>query len=261
MKTSSTMGRTTPLHGIDMYYEVRGEGEPLVLLHGFTGSGGDWVHVFDLDALSREYQVIVPDLRGHGRSTNPSQVFSHRQCALDLSVLLDELGIERCKAVGLSLGGNTLLHLATRQPARVEAMVVVSSPSYFPQQAREIMGALTVESRTEEEWRIMRERHKHGDEQIRALWRQASAFKDSYDDMNFTPPYLSTITARTLVVSGDRDPLYPVEIFVEMYRAIPRSSLWVVPNGGHGPIFGEEREPFVRTALAFLRGEQRPHVG
>jgi pimeloyl-ACP methyl ester carboxylesterase len=100
----------------------------------------------------------------------------------------------------------------------------------------------------------MRERHKLGDDQIRALWRNAHAFKDSYDDMNFTPPYLSTIQARTLLVAGDRDPLYPVDIFVEMYRAIPRSALWVLPNGGHGPIFGEARDAFVRTALAFLRG-------
>lgn len=112
---------------------------------------------------------------------------------------------------------------------------------------------MTVESRTEEEWRVVRERHKLGDDQIRALWRQGNAFKDSYDDMNFTPSYLSTIKARTLIVSGDRDPLYPVEIFVEMYRAIPGSRLWIVPNGGHGPVYGEAREAFVKTALAFLR--------
>jgi pimeloyl-ACP methyl ester carboxylesterase len=71
--------------------------------------------------------------------------------------------------------------------------------------------------------------------------------------MNFTPPYLSTIKARTLIVSGDRDPLYPVEIFVEMYRAIPRSQLWIAPNGGHMPVFGAARAEFVRTALEFLR--------
>ena len=101
----------------------------------------------------------------------------------------------------------------------------------------------------------MRQWHKQGDEQIRAIWRQANGFKDSYDDMNFTPPYLSTITARTLIVHGDRDPLYPVNLATEMYTAIPRSYLWVVPNGGHGPIFGELAEPFVETALAFLCGE------
>jgi pimeloyl-ACP methyl ester carboxylesterase len=78
--------------------------------------------------------------------------------------------------------------------------------------------------------------------------------KDSYDDMNFTPSSLSKITAPTLIVYGDRDPLYPVEMAVEMYRAIPRSALWVVPNGGHGPIFfGEAAARFAQTAFAFFR--------
>lgn len=245
---------TAPINGIDMYYEARGDGEPLVLLHGFFGSSGDWVHLFDLDALSRSYRLVIPDMRGHGRSTNPPGTITHRQCALDIFALLDRLSIETFKAVGVSLGGNTLLHMATQQPERVDAMVLVSAPSYFPQQARAVMGAVTVESRTDAEWQAMRARHKHGDEQIRALWRQANAFKDSYDDMSFTPPYLSTIKARTLIVSGDRDALYPVDIFLEQYRAIPRSLLWILPNGGHGPIFGDTRDQFVRTGLSFLRG-------
>jgi pimeloyl-ACP methyl ester carboxylesterase len=101
----------------------------------------------------------------------------------------------------------------------------------------------------------MRQWHQQGDEQIRKLWRQMNALKASYDDMNFTPPYLSTITARTLLVHGDRDPLYPVHLAMEMYVAIPRSYLWVVPNGGHGPIFGDRTGLFVETALAFLRDE------
>lgn len=255
MATSPVIAHTVTVNGFELYYEVRGEGEPLVLLHGFTGSSGDWVHLFDLDALCRQYRLIIPDLRGHGRSTNPDKVITHRQCSLDVAALLDGLGIQRFKALGLSFGGNILLHMATRQPDRVDAMVLVSSPSYFPQEARAIMRAMTVETRTEEEWRIMRASHMHGDEQIRELWRQGNGFKDVYDDMNFTPPYLSTIAARTLLVGGDRDPLYPVGIFVEMYRAIPRSSLWVVPNGGHLPVFGEAREQFVRTVMAFLRGE------
>lgn len=76
-------------------------------------------------------------------------------------------------------------------------------------------------------------------------------------DVNFTPPYLSTITADTLIVFGDRDPLYPVSLAVELGQAIPRSYLWVVPNGAHGPIFGDAAPRFVATALEFLRGSWR----
>ena len=103
------------------------------------------------------------------------------------------------------------------------------------------MREMTPDNRSEEEWKTMRQWHKQGDEQIRALWLQGNRFKDSYDDMNFTPPYLSTITARTLIVHGDRDPFYPAKMAIELYEAIPRSHLWMIPNGGHGPIFGAAR--------------------
>jgi pimeloyl-ACP methyl ester carboxylesterase len=174
--------------------------------------------------------------------------------AHDVFGLLDRLGIERFQAIGLSQGAKTLLHIATQQPERVDAMVLVSATPYFPEQARAIMSQMTPENRSDAEWQQMRQWHRHGDEQIRKLWRQMHELKDSYDDMNFTPPYLSTIKARTLIVHGDRDPLYPVHLAMEMYSAIPRSYLWIVPNGGHGPIFGEMAGPFATTALAFLRG-------
>ena len=71
--------------------------------------------------------------------------------------------------------------------------------------------------------------------------------------MSFTPPHLSTIQARTLIVQGDRDPLYPVDLSVEMAKAIPRSSLWIVPDSGHGPVIGERWAEFIEAAGAFLR--------
>lgn len=253
METVSTPGHLEPVNDIEMYYELRGEGAPLVLLHGGGGVGANWELIFSVPP--KGYQLVIPDLRGHGRTTNPSTEFTFRQSAQDVFALLDRLGIESVKAIGLSLGAKTLLHMATQQPSRIEAMVLVSATPYFPEQARAIMREVTPENHTAAEWQQMRQWHKHGDEQIRKLWMLLNGLKDSYDDMNFTPPYLSTITARTLIVHGDRDPLYPVNLATEMYAAIPRSYLWIVPNGGHGPIFGELAAPFVKTALAFLGGE------
>jgi pimeloyl-ACP methyl ester carboxylesterase len=77
----------------------------------------------------------------------------------------------------------------------------------------------------------------------------------SSDDMNFTEPFLATITARTLIVHGDRDEFFPIAIPVQMYSAIPRSYPWIVPNGGHIPVFGKRASIFQDKALAFLRGE------
>jgi pimeloyl-ACP methyl ester carboxylesterase len=253
MESSSTSEQTIPVNGIEMYCETRGEGDPLVLLHGGGGVGANWNLIFKEPPTS--YKLIVPDLRGHGRSTNPSKEFTFRQSALDVFALLDHYGIERFQAIGLSMGAKTLLHLATQQPARVEAMVLVSATPYFPDQTRAIMRQLSSGSYSEAEWQQMREWHKHGDEQIRALWQLPDLFKNSYTDMNFTPPYLSTVMARTLIVHGDRDPLYPINLALEMYAAIPCSYLWVIPNGGHSPIFGDMADHFVKTSLAFLRGD------
>lgn len=192
------------------------------------------------------------DLRGHGRSTNPSREFTFRQAARDVFALLDHLAIARVKAIGMSAGAKTLLHMATSEPNRIEAMILVSGTPYFPPQVRAAMAQLSADALPESEWAVQRQRHAHGDDQIRMLFEQARGFKDSHDDMAFTPPLLATITARTLIVHGDRDPFYPVEVAVEMYRAIPKSALWVVPGGDHGPIFGPRAEAFRDAARAFL---------
>ena len=244
------MTQTMSVNGLDLFYRDTGSGDPLLLLHGFTGCGDDWQHVFaaPLDG----YRVITPDLRGHGRSSNPAATFRFADVARDISALLDRLGINRVKAIGMSAGANTLLHMATQQPPRITAMIHVSGTPRFPDQARLIMRTLTEDSRTPAEWAEMRARHHLGDNQIRALWRHAREFADDREDMNFTAASLSSISARTLIVHGDRDPLYPVELAVELLRGIPNAALWVVPNGGHGPIFGDQAAPFVRTATAFL---------
>jgi len=100
----------------------------------------------------------------------------------------------------------------------------------------------------------MRSLHVHGDDQIERLWKLPARLAEPDIDLSFTAEQLRTITARTLIVSGDRDPFYPVELALELYRGIPRSSLWVVPDALHLPVFLAAREEFVRTAMSFLVG-------
>jgi pimeloyl-ACP methyl ester carboxylesterase len=233
-----------------LFVRDTGSGEPLLLLHGFTGCGDDWRHVF-AEPLAG-YRVIAPDLPGHGRSPNPRHDFKFADVAHDVFAMLDRLKIDRIKAIGMSAGAKTLLHMATQHADRIAACIHVSGTPRFPDQARLIMRSMTEGSRSAAEWNEMRGRHQLGDDQIRALWRYAREFADDRDDMNFTPRTLAKITARTLIVHGDRDPLYPVEMAVELLRGIPNASLWVVPNGGHGPIFGEQAAPFTAAARSFL---------
>jgi pimeloyl-ACP methyl ester carboxylesterase len=91
-------------------------------------------------------------------------------------------------------------------------------------------------------------------QQIRALWTMAGQFAEDYEDMSFTPARLSGIRARTLIGHGDAGPLYPLGLATELHQSIPRSRLWVIPGGGHGPTFGDMAGRFAEAAIAFLDG-------
>ena len=246
---SSPTGGFVSVNGQQIYFEVYGTGEPVLLLHGFSGSSQDWVP--SIANWGPQFQLIAIDLRGHGRSSVLTSPFRHVDAAADVLALLEQLGISACKGVGVSGGGNVLLHIASKFPERIAAMVVVSATPYFPAQARPIMrqyASLLPPTALD----ALRRAHPQGDEQVQALLASATSFADSYDDMNFTPPSLARIQARTLIVQGDRDPFYPVRLSFEMFDAMPNSNLWIIPEGGHAPVAGQRWPEFQKTAAAFL---------
>jgi pimeloyl-ACP methyl ester carboxylesterase len=253
VEEQKTKGQFAEVNGIRMYYETHGEGEPLILLHGFFGSGTTWESY--VDELAKHFRLIIPDLRGHGRSTNPAKEFTHRQAALDVYALLDELKIEKFKAMGISSGGNILLHMATQQPERADAIVLIFAMSYHSDEARENIRQWTMEEVPDKRKRDLRERHKGGSDQIHALIAQFYKIAERYDDMNFTPPYLATINARTFIVHAERDKYIPISVPVEMYRNIPTSYLWVVPNGKHAVPEGKFKTTLIEKSMEFLNGE------
>jgi pimeloyl-ACP methyl ester carboxylesterase len=248
-KLIKARGHSFQIGNIEMYYEEYGAGKPLLLLHGFGGCTQNW-HPFTA-GFSEHYRLIVVDLRGHGHSTNPENRFTHREAANDVFLLLEKLGIDHFSAMGMSTGGMTLLHMATSQPRRIDSMVLISATSYFPDQARAIMRRASFDTMPKEVREMYRECAKRGDEQIRQLITQFNGLHDNYDDMNFTVQKLATITARTLVVHGDRDNFFPVEIAISIYRFIPDAALWIIPNGDHVPIY-DSTVPFISTVLRFL---------
>lgn len=250
-KKSNANGQTIQVNDIELYYEEYGKGEPLVLLHGFGGCAQNW-HPF-IGKLSEWYRLIVIDMRGHGFSTNPSSKFTHHEAAEDIFLLLDMLKIDRFSAMGMSSGGMTLLHMAISQPRRIESMVLISAPTYFPEQARAIMRRASFDTMPQEVREMYRECAKRGDEQIRQLIDQFNALGDNYDDMNVTEQNLSTVTTRTLIVHGADDHFFPIEISKSIHRSIKNSGLWMIPGGEHVPIF-DSKIPFTTRALQFLAG-------
>lgn len=254
-KTHAQKGNYEEVNGVKIYYEIYGEGKPLVLLHGFTMSHdmwGGWI-----EDLSKDYMLILPDLRGHGNSTNPSNEFTHKKSAEDIYALLDKLEIDKFYAMGYSSGGMTLTHMATMDTSRIEAMILMASTSFFPDPCRKIQRSISYETLDDAWMNSLKERHPRGETQIRNLLTQFNKMADSYDDMNFTSPYLSSITSSTLIIHGDRDAFFAVDIPVNSYKSIPNSYLWVIPNFGHNSIEKNSiwSSAFLKVLNQFFAGE------
>jgi 3-oxoadipate enol-lactonase len=108
-----------------IHYLIRGQGEPLLLIHGLGGSGADWA--FQVAALERRFQVIVPDLPGSGRSAPPRGEYTIEGFATALWSLLDHLGISRTNIIGFSMGGAVALEMAARRPSHVPRLGLINS--------------------------------------------------------------------------------------------------------------------------------------
>ena len=249
----ATDGHTVTINGFEMYYETVGEGEPLLLVHGWSGN----VDYFEplLGELSSRYRLIIPELRGHGRSTNPDGTFTIEQTANDVSALLKHLELEEVRALGASAGGLTLLRMSLDDPQALQSMILVGVGTHFPEACRASMAATDADNFAPEWWETMRSRHARGDDQIRELASYLRGLAAAEGDVDFTTETLASVQARTLIVQGDSDWCFPPPLVAEMHLAIPEAALWVIPNGEHVPILGSRAPRFLEMALAFYEGE------
>src|SRR5438132_13335238 len=114
------------VNGLNMYYEIHGSGEPLILLHGGVGAIEMFGEVLPLLAEGR--QVIAVDLQAHGRTADIDRPLSYEQMADDIAALIKHLGFAKADVMGYSLGGGVALQTALRHPEVVRKLVVVSTP-------------------------------------------------------------------------------------------------------------------------------------
>lgn len=115
-----------PVNGLNMYYEIHGAGEPLVLLHG--GVVGIDMFGPNVAALAQKRKVIAVELQGHGRTGDIDRPLTYEALADDVAALTEHLGIGKSDVLGYSLGGGVALQLAIRHPESVRKLVVVSEP-------------------------------------------------------------------------------------------------------------------------------------
>lgn len=116
-----------PVGGLKMYYEIRGSGEPLVVLHGaFMAISGDWNDW--INELSKTRKVIAVEMQGHGRTADIKRDMTSENFSDDVAGLLDYLKIANADVMGYSLGGGVAMQCAIRHPEKVRKVVVISAP-------------------------------------------------------------------------------------------------------------------------------------
>ncbi|QSW92862.1 alpha/beta fold hydrolase [Rhizobium lentis] len=126
---------TLPVNGIDYYYEIRGEGEPLLLLHGGLGQ----IEMFTpiMPVFTDHRQVIAVDLQGHGRTPLGKRPIELPAIGADLAILVKQLGYDKVDVFGYSFGGGVALNMAANAPDRVRRLVILSAPyaqdGFFPE--------------------------------------------------------------------------------------------------------------------------------
>jgi pimeloyl-ACP methyl ester carboxylesterase len=128
---------------VRLFFTDDGEGDPpLLLVHGFSCDGNDWM--FQIPHFVQHHRVIVPDLRGHGRSSVPADGYAPKQFAADIAGLLEQLDVGPVVAMGHSMGGAVVSALAVEHPSLVSAVVSIDPAYLLPDEFRPIIEEMTV---------------------------------------------------------------------------------------------------------------------
>jgi pimeloyl-ACP methyl ester carboxylesterase len=256
--------------GLGIAFERRGEGPPLVLLHGFVGDSREWRR--QIDDLSDEFTVVAWDAPGSGRSSDPPETFRLADYADCLAAFVDALGLARPHVAGLSFGGALALELYRRHPTIPKSLVLASAyagwagslpdeiieqrlqqtlqaadspPDQLVRSMIPTMFSGSPPAEPVEAFReIMLEIHPAG---LRAMARSL-AEADLRD-------ILPRITVPTLLLYGDEDVRAPLTVAQDLHTRIPASRLAVMPGVGHMSSV-EAAERFNAEVRSFLRRTQ-----
>lgn len=232
------------INGTTIYYEVYGQGQPLLLLHGYTQSSVFWQEY--VKEYADDFEVYLIDLRGHGKSGKFTEDLSVRAVSDDVLALLQYFNIAKVKGIGLSFGGDVLLGLACLSPNLVESMVIIgANGNWNSQDFPDMLNTFNYEHVEEFQW--IRDFHAGGEAQVKAVLEQLANYK-----IKITDNELKKITAKTLLVLGDQAEQISIDSVVHLYKTVADSCLWVVPNMGHYAHDGDNRPEFLRVSKAFL---------
>ncbi len=243
----SDPGQYLKLNGLNIYYEIHGSGEPLLLLHGGLSHGNAWHE--QVAAFAPHYKLILMDSRGHGRSELGTEQISYTKMTDDVLALLDLLHIERTHLLGWSDGAIIGLHMAIRAPQRLGKLIAFGA-NYQPSGVREEIGEnkrfskfftdsandYQTLSPSPDQWQSFLDN-------IMKMWAS---------EPDFSTAQLAGITAEVLVLAGATEEAIKIPHLESMAKLIPNSTLALMPGTGHFALWEKPAE-FNRIVLAFLK--------
>ncbi len=250
--SNSKAGHTAKIRGINMYYETYGEGQPLLIIHGNSGSIGDFE--YQIPYFSKKYKVIVADSRDHGRTLDTLHMndsLSYEMMSDDYAALLDDLHIDSSYVLGWSDGGINGLLLAIRHPGKVKKLAITGANLWPDSTAVEpfILNLFNMQ------YKMMKAQKETVETKV---------MKRHYNLMltqpHLTKEDLSKIKCPTLVIGGDHDVIRPEHTLL-IARSIAKSNLWIAPNAGHGVLVFENRDKFNTEVDAFFSREYKKIAG
>jgi pimeloyl-ACP methyl ester carboxylesterase len=225
-------GKYANVNGIRLYYEIYGQGTPLVVLHGNGGSISDATTY--IEDLKKKYKVIAVDSRAQGRSGDTDAPLTYEQMASDVNALLEELKIDSALIWGHSDGAILGLILAMDHPAKVKKLVAFGS-NIQPDSLALFPWVIKMVQKTLKESK---------DPKQKKLYHLIFAHPQI--------PYerLSSITVPVLVVSGDRDMIRP-EHTLKIFQHIPKAHLFIIPGATHFAAW-DKKDLFLKTMQNFF---------
>lgn len=270
---------TARVGDINIYYEVSGEGQPLVLIPGLGADLTDWM--FQIPEFSKKYKVVAFDNRGTGRSEAPDAPYSTRMMADDTAGLMDALGIDGAHVLGYSMGGFIAQEFAINYPERTKSLILAATcaaPAAYDDLSQyhvEQAWAAAVAEVSPKTFVRMQLPYLVTSEffdkpEMVTMWVEAISANPyrtqpyAYRRLSVaslqhdTRTRLKRITAPTLVLVGKEDILLPVKVSEELAALVPRARLVALEGGAHA-MWVETPDKFNQAVLHFLAENEYIH--
>jgi 3-oxoadipate enol-lactonase len=258
----------TRIGDIEMYYEVHGTGEPLVLIHGLAVDSSVWIN--QVSVLSQKYQVIIFDNRGVGQTSDPQDDYSTEMMADDTMALLKFLRIGRAHVLGFSMGGMIAQTIALKYPELVKSLLLTSTAARLSARGKHLiqLWLMLYEKVPLELWFkdifpwVYTSEFFENDENVQNILNLAINHPHPQSTHGFagqvaavikhdTSSHINQISVPTLVLVGRDDLLIPTKCSEEIAAKIPHAKLMILERGGHN-CWLEFSEKFNQAVMQFL---------